>query len=214
MYLPKSFRVDDPAILHGTMADIGAATIVAQGPDGLTASHVPIELQPEKGAHGTVFCHFAKPNPDARVIAAGGDVLLIFQGPQAYISPNWYPTKHQTGKAVPTWNYVTIHAHGRGEVYDDPARLQRHLAALSDHFEAEQALPWKLSDAPADYIDGMCRAIVGLEITLTRIEGKWKMSQNKPATDIDGTVNGLRARGQANDMAVAEIMAYAASPAD
>ncbi len=195
MYRPRKFSEDRTEVLHETMREIGAGIVVGTGPDGLIASHVPIELDATAGPNGTLRCHFAKPNPQADAIADGQELLVIFQGPQAYVSPNWYPSKHQTGKAVPTWNYVAVHAYGRAEMFDDPAKLQTHLAAMTDHFESPYQLPWKLSDAPDGYIDGMCQAIVGLEIEITRLEGKWKMSQNKSEHDVHGVINGLRAQG-------------------
>ncbi len=206
MYNPKHFREDDIDVLQKTMRQIGAATVVCNGPDGMIASHVPVEVVSDPGPFGTLRCHFARPNPHAEAITAGNEVLLIFQGPQKYISPNWYPSKHQSGKAVPTWNYVTIHAYGEGRTYDDTQKLRRHLSALTDHFETPYALPWKLDDAPDDYIESMCQAIIGIEIPLRRIEGKWKMSQNKKQHDIQGTINGLKAQDDENSQSVARIM--------
>ncbi len=195
MYLPGDFREDRTEVLHQTMRQIGAAIVVGQGPDGLIASHVPIELDTAAEPHGTLRCHFAKANPQAAALRDGQELLVIFQGPQSYISPNWYPSKHQTGKAVPTWNYVAIHAYGTATTFDDPAKLQTHLAAMTDHFESPYELPWKLADAPADYIAAMCRGIIGIEMPITRLEGKWKMSQNKSEHDAAGVINGLRAQG-------------------
>ncbi len=206
MYIPKAFQEDRVDHLHKLMREIGAATVVSQGADGLIASHVPVELQSSPAPNGTVFCHFARPNPHARAIAEGGEVLLIFQGPQSYISPSWYPSKHQTGKAVPTWNYVAIHAYGRGRLFEETEELRRHLAALSDHFEAPYAMPWKLADAPDDYIAAMCKGIIGVEIELSRIEGKKKLSQNKKDADRLGTINGLKAQGDPASLTVAELM--------
>jgi transcriptional regulator len=206
MYNPKSFREDDVDVLHKTMREIGAGTLVSTGPDGLIASHVPIELSADPAPNGTIRCHLARPNPQVAAVENGGEAMLIFQGPQSYISPNWYPSKHQTAKAVPTWNYVAIHAYGPARTFDGE-KLIAHLAAMTDHFEASQALPWKVSDAPEDYIAAMCKAIIGIEIPLQRIEGKWKMSQNKSEHDLQGSINGLRAEGRPAASEVAEIMA-------
>lgn len=205
MYNPKSFREDDVGVLHQTMREIGAGTLVSIGPDGLIASHIPIELSADPAPNGTIRCHLARPNPHVAVIENGGEAMFIFQGPRSYISPNWYPSKHQTAKAVPTWNYVAIHAYGNACTFDGE-KLRNHLAAMIDHFEGSQALPWKLADAPEDYVAAMCKAIIGIEIPLSRIEGKWKMSQNKPEHDLQGTITGLRADGRPAALDVAEIM--------
>ena len=173
-----------------------------------------ILLDPDPAPHGTIRCHFAKPNPFGAALADDRELLLIFQGPQGYITPSWYPTKHQTGKVVPTWNYVAIHAYGRARTFDEPARLLTHLAALTDRLESPHHLPWKIDDAPRDFIDGLARGIVGVEIALTRIEGKWKMSQNRTEHDRRGVVNGLRARGDGNSLAMADLVEAAMGEAD
>lgn len=206
MYIPQKFQVDDTELLHRTMVQIGAAAVVGHGPDGIVATHVPIELDAAAGSQGVIRCHFARPNPHADAIAAGQELLLIFQGPQGYVTPSWYPSKHQTGKAVPTWNYIAIHAYGTAQTFDDPERIKAHLAALTDHFESPYAVPWKLGDAPDGFIDGMCRAVIGIEIEITRLEGKWKLSQNKAATDALGVVNGLRAAGGDANNAMADLV--------
>jgi transcriptional regulator len=206
MYLPRMFREERIEVLHAAMLEIGAAAIVGHGPEGLVATHVPIELDPEPAPWGTIRCHFARPNPHAQTIADGRELLLIFQGPQGYVTPNWYPSKRETGKVVPTWNYTAIHAYGRATVFEDVARLRAHLGALTDRFEASSAVPWKIDDAPADYIDGMCRAIIGFEFRLSRIEGKWKMSQNKAPHDRLGVIAGLRAQDSDNSCALAEMV--------
>lgn len=210
MYLPRKFREDRIEVLHATMLEIGAAAIVGQGPDGLVATHVPVELDPEPAPWGTIRCHFARPNPHAQSIADGRELLLIFQGPQGYVTPNWYPSKRETGKVVPTWNYVAVHAYGTATAFEDVDALRAHLGALTDRFEASSAAPWKIDDAPRDFIDGMCRAIIGFEIRLTRIEGKWKMSQNRSLHDRLGVINGQRAQDSDTSLKLAE-MAEAAS---
>lgn len=210
MYLPKHFREDRPEVLHRAMRDIGAATIVSQGPDGLIATHVPIELDPSPAPFGMIRCHFARANPHAAIVADADELLLIFQGPQSYVTPSWYPSKQESGKVVPTWNYVAIHAYGAAETYTDPDRLRRHLGAMTGHHESGYALPWGIDDAPADFIDGMCRAIVGLQITLSRIEGKWKVSQNRPAADRAGVIDGLRSDGSARSLEMADLVEQAA----
>ena len=206
MYLPRKFREDRIEVLHAAMLEIGAAAVVGQGPDGPIASHVPIELDPEPAPWGTIRCHFVRANPHAQSVADGRELLLIFQGPQGYVSPNWYPSKRETGKVVPTWNYVAIHAYGSATTFDDVDRLRAHLGALVDRFERGSAVPWKIGDAPADFIDGMCRAIVGFEIPLSRIEGKWKLSQNRPLHDRRGVADGLRALGDETSLRMAQLV--------
>ncbi len=202
MYVPKHFREDDPETLLAEMRRQAAATLVSQGPDGLIASHVPVELVAEPAPWGRIRCHLARANPHADVLAAGGEVLAIFQGAQGYISPSYYPSKMASGgKAVPTWNYVAIHAYGTPQPFEDEAALRPHLAALTERHEAERAEPWAIDDAPDDFIAMMCKAIIGIEIALTRVEGKWKMSQNRAPDDRQGTANGLRAEGR-EDLAV------------
>lgn len=206
MYLPGMFREQRIEVLHAMMLEIGAAAVVGQGPEGLIASHVPIEIDPEPAPRGTIRCHFVRANPHAQSVADGTELLLIFQGPQGYVTPSWYPTKRETGKVVPTWNYVAIHAYGTATTFEDVSVLRAHLGAITNRFEADAAVPWKICDAPVDYIDGMCRAIVDIEIRLTRIEGKWKLSQNRPHHDRLGVINGLRAQGGDACLKMAELV--------
>lgn len=206
MYVPKAFQEDRIDVLHAMMKEIGAAAVIGHDTNGLAATHLPIELCPEPKPFGTVRIHIARANPHAQAIKAGQELLLIFQGPQGYITPSWYPSKHLTGKAVPTWNYVAIHAYGTVRAFEDATKLRAHLAALTDCFEESYHLPWKVDDAPQAFIDGMCRAIIGFEITLSRIEGKWKMSQNKSSHDRIGVVNGLRAQSDGNGQAMADLI--------
>lgn len=208
MYVPNPFREDDPATLLAEMRRQAAATLVSHGPDGLIASHVPLELLAEPAPWGRVRCHLARANPHAEVLKAGGEVLLIFQGAQGYVSPSHYPSKATSGgKAVPTWNYVAIHAYGTATVLEGEEALRPHLAALTDRHEADRAEPWAITDAPDDFIAMMCKAITGFEITLGRVEGKWKMSQNRPPADREGTAAGLRAEGRADLAALVEAAA-------
>jgi transcriptional regulator len=211
MYVPKAFREQRTDVLHGAMRDIGAAAIVGKGGDGLVATHAPIELDPDPAPFGTIRFHFARANPHAQEIGDGRELLLIFQGPQGYVSPSWYPTKALTGKVVPTWNYVAVHAYGSATVIEDPVKLRAHLAALTGRHESGSAQPWSIDDAPADFIDVMCRGIVGFEVRLDRIEGKWKMSQNRPPEDRAGVVDGLRARGRGVDREMADLVEAALS---
>jgi transcriptional regulator len=206
MYVPKAFREQRTDVLHAAMREIAAAAIAGHGAGGLVATHAPIELDPQLAPLGTIRFHFAQANPHAHAIDDGQELLLIFQGPQRYVSPSWYPSKSLTGKVVPTWNYVAIHAYGTASVFEDLEKLRVHLAALTDRHESDSPRPWKISDAPAEFIDAMCRAIIGFEIRLDRIEGKWKMSQNRSSRDRAGVIAGLRARRRGVDLEMADLV--------
>ena len=199
MYTPKHFVESRVESLHGLIRAYPFATLVTRAADGLTANHLPFELVGEV-LHG----HVARGNELARL--DGAEVLLVFQGPDGYISPNWYPSKHETGREVPTWNYAVVHVHGRLRVIDDAAWLRRLLETLTDHHEAGQPRPWKISDAPDDHIEKSLRAIVGLEVAIDRIEGKFKLSQNHPARNRAGVVAGLRERDGDGDAELAAWM--------
>jgi len=199
MYAPPHFREDRIAVLHDAMRRIAFATLVTQGPDGIEANHLPLLLDAEAGI---LRGHVARANPVWQQLQSGAPALAIFLGPDAYISPNWYPAKAQTGKAVPTWNYLTVHARGTITVMQDGDWLRAHVAALSDTHEAGRPEPWAVTDAPPAYIDSLLRAIVGIEIAITSLEGKWKLSQNR-AADVAGVSQALRQDGQA---AMADLM--------
>lgn len=202
MYLPEQFRVDDVAALHALMRARPFATLVSAAADGLTATHLPTVLK-DDGPYGTIECHVARANPHWRAFAGGTEALLIFQGPEGYITPNWYASKAEHGKVVPTWNYAVVHAHGRAEAMDDVAWLRRHVGELTAQQEASEAKPWAVTDAPESFIAGMARAIVGIRLPIARLEGKWKMSQNRELEDRKGVVAGLSARGEGEDAAIA-----------
>jgi transcriptional regulator len=193
MYIPDHFREDRVAVLQDAMRRIGFATLVTQGAAGIEANHLPLLLDAEAGI---LRGHLARANPVWRDMIPGSTALAIFLGPDAYVSPGWYPSKAQTGKAVPTWNYITLHARGTITLFEDADWLRAHVAALTDAQEAGRAQPWSINDAPSGYIAGLLRAIVGFEIAITSLEGKWKLSQNRPA-DIDGVRAGLTADGHA-----------------
>ncbi len=215
MYQPAhgKFEVDDPAGLLAELCAVVPATLVTHGPDGFRASILPMLFDPEDGPHGTLRGHLARGNPQWReieaAIAAGGDgageALAIFDGPDAYVSPAWYPEKQLTGKVVPTWNYVTVQAHGTLTTIHDPDWLIPHVARLVDRHEFGRPDPWALSDAPEDYVRSQARAIVGLELRITRLEGKRKLSQNRSDADIEGAIDGLEERS-AREIAVADAM--------
>jgi transcriptional regulator len=194
MYLPAHFAEDRLSVLHDAIRAHGFATLVTLTDSGLIASHVPLLIDPDRGAHGTLVGHLARPNPQAT--AAIGEALAIFQGPDGYISPGYYATKRANGKVVPTWNYVAIHAYGPLRLIRDKDELLDIVTRLTHRHEADRAEPWAVSDAPQDFVDGMLNGIIGFEIEITRIQGKWKMSQNRPEEDQAGVVDGLRADGR------------------
>jgi transcriptional regulator len=211
MYLPAHFAESRAEVLHALIHARPFATLVTQGTNGPDANHLPLHLDANASPHGTLSGHVARSNPLWREAADSG-VLAIFHGPQAYVTPSWYPTKREHGKAVPTWNYVVAHARGRLRVVDDPAWLRRQLELLVDRNEAGFAEPWQVSDAPPDYIDKMLAAIVGIEIEITELTGKWKISQNQPEANRAGVVGGLRGQQSAEALAVADLVAGLSKP--
>jgi transcriptional regulator len=211
MHRPDHFRVDDITEMHALMRARPFAALVSAGAAGLYGTHLPTVLKDE-APYGMIECHLARANPHWKDLAAGGEAMMIFQGPEGYITPNWYPTKAQTAKAVPTWNYAIVHAYGVPEVVNDKAWLLRHVTELSDQQERGGEAPWTVSDAPESYIDVMLRGIVGFRFAITRLEGKWKMSQNREPQDRAGVVEGLRARAHGDDLEIAETVARKMAP--
>jgi len=210
MYLPPHFAQNDAAALHALMREHPLAALVSSGPDGLTADHLPLEFDPGAGTHGILYGHVARANPLWRT-AAGAPVLAIFRGPQAYVSPSWYPGKAATHKVVPTWNYTVVHAHGLLEAVDDAPWLRTLVGRLTDRHEAPQPDPWSVGDAPAEYVQQMLRAIVGIRIPVTRLLGKWKVSQNRSEADRRGVADGLAA-GSGEPRAMAALVRVSATP--
>ncbi len=206
MYLPDHFRVDDLAAMHALMRARPLATLISAGASGLYATHLPTVLKAE-GPFGAIECHLSRANPHWKDLAAGGEALMIFQGPEAYVTPNWYPSKSEHGKTVPTWNYAAVHAYGRPAVMQDPTWLRRHVGELTDQQERREAQPWAVSDAPERYVETMLRGIVGFRFDIARLEGKWKMSQNREMKDRAGVVQGLARRGEGDDAEVAALVA-------
>lgn len=206
MYTPKAFIDDDLPRLQLHMEQTRLAILVTHGADGLQATHLPVLLQPRAGSNGTLLGHLARANPQCQALASGAPALVIFPGADAYVSPNFYPSKAQHHKVVPTWNYTAVHATGVAEVFSDAPRLLALVTGLTQRHEAGQAQPWAVSDAPADYIEGMLRAIVGFELPISRLEGKRKLSQNRSAEDIAGVQAGLAASAEANDRQLAELI--------
>ncbi|WP_417701899.1 FMN-binding negative transcriptional regulator [Pseudomonas sp.] len=191
MYCPAAFRQDDLATLHAQIQASGLAIVTSTGEQGLQASHLPLLLEPGEGEFGTLYGHFARANPHWRDLASGAEALAVFSGPDAYVHPGWYPAKAEHGKVVPTWNYIAVHAWGRAEVFDEPERLLQLVSRLSDRHEQTRAQPWSVSDAPREYIDAMLRAIVGFALPIRRLEGKWKLGQNRSEADQAGVRAGL-----------------------
>ena len=207
MYVPRAFAVDDVPILHQQMLATPLPVLVTHASQGLIASHVPLLLNPDEGPYGTLYGHLARANPHCKALAEGVENLVIFAGEQAYISPSFYPSKAEHGKAVPTWNYLAVHAYGTAEVFDDAERLLALVSRLSNKHEADRSDPWSVSDAPAGYIDSMLKAIVGFRLPITRLDGKRKLSQNRDATDQAGVRKGLLANSNPQDHALAHLMA-------
>ena len=208
MYVPAHFQENRIDVLHDLIRGSGLATLVSMTADGLLASHAPLMLDPEPAPYGTLIGHLAKANPHAMSALAGMQTLVIFQGQDGYITPSYYAAKQEHGKVVPTWNYAAIHAYGTLEVFDDPARLLDVVTRLTDRHETVRATPWAVSDAPDTFIQGMLRGIVGISLPIVRLDGKVKMSQNRPASDQTGIVTGLRLDGQDG---LAEAVAWATS---
>jgi transcriptional regulator len=213
MYQPDHFRVADLPQMHALMRARPLATLVSAGSVGLYATHLPTVLK-DDGPYGVIECHLARANPHWKDLAEGNEALMIFQGPEGYITPNWYPSKADHGKVVPTWNYAVVHAYGRPEVMEDKNWLRRHVTELTAQQETNEVKPWALSDAPLSFIEVMLRGIIGFSFAFTRLEGKWKMSQNRQATDRNGVVRGLGTRGQGDDLEVAELVLRQATPSD
>jgi transcriptional regulator len=196
MYNPKHFSVCDPAALFRMIETYPLGVLVTSHQGQLDANHIPFELDPGIGPLGQLRAHVARANPVWQQCAAGADVLVIFRGQESYVSPNWYPSKHETHRLVPTWNYEVVHAHGRLTVRDDERYLRGVLARLTRVHEADEPRPWKMGDSAPEYIETMLRAVVGIEVAITRLEGKSKLSQNREARDVQGAAEQLRGRGK------------------
>jgi transcriptional regulator len=211
MYMPKHFEEHDIGVLHALIRSHPLGTWVTQAGGELLANHIPFLVDPSRGERGTLVGHVARANPVWQSFSKDVASLIVFQGPEGYISPSFYESKKEHGKVVPTWNYVVVHAHGVPQVIDDAGWLRKHVSAMTDLQESRHPPgDWKVTDAPADFIDSMVKMIVGIEIPMLKLEGKWKMSQNRAMPDRLGTVAGLRARG---DEAVAAVVEHYATKA-
>jgi len=206
MYLPSHFEETRVEVLHQLIREHSLAVLVTLGSEGLNANHIPFEIDPEPAPFGTLRGHVARANPVWRTFSKDVEPLVIFQGPQTYITPSWYQTKKETGKVVPTYNYVVVHAYGPLRPIEDQVWLRGLVERLTHRYEAARSEPWKVTDAPSDFIEKMLGAIVGMEIPITKLVGKWKVSQNRPSADRDGVVRGLREMNDADAIAMADLV--------
>ncbi len=195
MYLPAHFREDRQHVQHDLMRAYPLGVLFTAGPGGPMANHVPCLLYADEGPHGVLRAHLARANPQLDELRAITECFVVFQGPEDYITPSWYATKRETGKVVPTWNFVSVHVWSAPRVIEDPLWLRRQLEDLTNQHEHPRPRPWHVDDAPADFIEAQMRGIVGLELPIARIEGKWKVSQNRSEADRLGVAAGLRTQG-------------------
>lgn len=195
MYIPAHFNESRTEVIYDLIEKNSLGTLITHGKSGLDANHIPFELNTTQGQHGVLHCHVARANPVWQDIATGDEVLVVFRAADAYISPQWYPSKQEFHKQVPSWNYLVAHAYGRVTVHDDERYVRGNVARLTRTHEASQPVPWKMTDGPKDYIDTMLKAIVGLEIEITRLVGKAKLSQNKEVRDIRTAGEALKTQG-------------------
>jgi transcriptional regulator len=206
MYVPRHFAESSVDVMHALIGRHPLGALVAMTPRGLEASHVPFEIDPQPAPYGTLRCHLARANSLWRDLSSQAQVLAIFQGAESYISPSWYAAKSEHAKVVPTWNYVTVHAYGTPRVINDAAWLRKLVETLTNHHEAARAEPWRVDDAPPDYVEKMLAAIVGVEIPVTRLIGSWKLSQNRSTADREGVVAGLSQETAPRSADMAELV--------
>ena len=205
MYVPPAFKDDDLDSIRSTIRNARLASLVTATADGPIATPLPLFLDESEGEYGTLYGHLARANPQWKLPPLG-EALAIFNGPEAYVTPSWYATKQETGKVVPTWNYVAVHAYGTVEFFQEPERLLDVVTRLTRKHEEVRAKPWAVSDAPADFVASQLRGIVGIRIPVSRFEGKRKMSQNRPEADRIGVVAGLAASENPQDREVAPLI--------
>lgn len=207
MYNPVHFREERIEVLHQLIREQSLATLITLGKDGLVANHIPLILDAAPAPLGSLRGHVSRTNSMWSDLLPGVQALAIFQGPSAYITPSWYATKSEAGKVVPTFNYIAVHAYGPLQVFDDLARLEENVRALTDQHELAYVNRWSVDQAPADFIRSQLKGIIGIEIPIARIEGKWKVSQNRVPADRQGVIDGLRAQGDAGSLAMADWIA-------
>jgi transcriptional regulator len=206
MYLPSHFEESRVEVLHQLLREHPLGTLVTLGEHGLNANHIPFELDPDPAPFGTLRAHVARANPVWRELAGDVEPMVVFQGAHHYVTPSWYPTKRETGRVVPTFNYLVVHAYGRALPIEDKAWLRALVGRLTERFEGGRKTPWKVEDAPGDFIAAQLNAIVGIEMPVLRLIGKWKASQNRPAADRAGVAEGLRQSGGEDACALATVV--------
>lgn len=213
MYIPKHFEEPRIDVMHELIRAHPLATLVTLSSSGLNANHIPLYLSDDSSAFGTLQGHIARSNSMWSDFAKDVEALAVFQGPDAYITPSWYATKKETGKVAPTWNYAVVHACGFLRVIDDASWVRAHLDALTAHQEAAFPEPWAVSDAPHDFTEKLIEAVVGIEIIVTRLSGKWKVNQNQPPQNQAGVIQGLNASGVRDAVPMAALVeAWAKNP--
>ena len=207
MYVPSHFKEDDIGKLHQYILDYGFGLLIVADDHGIEANHVPFHLSAEEnGSLGYLQCHLARNNPAWQRLHGGARVLVVFQGPDAYISPSWYETKAETGRVVPTWNYLAVHAEGSARIIEDSTWLKDHLCQLTDQHESVMSPPWSVDDAPTDFIDRLVQAMVGIEIKIEALTGKVKASQNQPERNRAGVKSGLETGEGVHNRAMSKLI--------
>jgi len=206
MYIPAQFEQPDIEAMHELIRNRPLATLVTLGANGIDANHIPLHLEPTPEPFGMLRGHIARANPLWHDLASDVETLVIFHGPDAYISPSWYATKQEAGKVVPTWNYAVVHAYGCLRIIDDAVWVRAQLEALTQQHEAAFPEPWAVSDAPEDFTEKLIGAVVGIEMVITRLSGKWKVSQNQPPQNQRSLIQGLNASGQSEAVAMAALV--------
>jgi len=206
MYEPLPHRQDDIEAQHALIRSHPLGLLISHGAQGLEANSIPFLIDPAASRLGTLQAHMARANGQWRALSEADEVLVVFQGADLYITPSWYATKRETGRVVPTWNYVMVQARGRPRVIEDAVWLRAQIEALTRSQEGRRAAPWAVGDAPEPFVDALIKAIVGLEVEITHIAGKWKASQNRPAADRAGVIAGLQAMGDEASLAMASIV--------
>jgi transcriptional regulator len=206
MYIPAHYQESSVSVLHALITAHPLGTWVTPGDEGLIVNHLPFLIDESRGDFGTLVGHVARPNPVWKQFSRSVPSVVVFQGAESYISPSWYPSKAETGKAVPTWNYAVVHAHGLPSVFEDRDRLLAHVTRLTETHEASLETPWRVTDAPADFIDAMLKGIVGVEIPIASLTGKWKVSQNRSDADRRSVVDALQQKGDDRSRAMADLI--------
>lgn len=212
MYVPELFEESDLSVLHALVREHPLGTWVTQSDGELTADHIPFVLDAARGTYGTLRGHVARANRVWQSASSGAGSLVVFQGSQGYVTPSWYPTKRMRGEVVPTWNYAVVHAHGVARVIHDRAWLLTLVTDLTAEHESVRAFPWKVADAPQEFVDRLLQSIVGIEIPIERLVGKWKVSQNRPESDRRGVASGLEARDDDESKAMALLVRRRLAP--